>query len=155
MRALARKYEDFFRAQFVRLDEFVKEQQKLAAQTAAADRLLKSTNMERREWEAERDRELLRISEASEKLAKAWEHLENEQQRFLIQGNTTQSPPAQVSEHSDPAESAIATVPASLGIPAQTTQQNQPAPVRTAPQTNAFENEQLRRQMNQHAKRRR
>ena len=190
LRALARKYEDFFQAQFSRLQQFVRDQEKLAAQAEAAQRMIDNSTEQRQVWEAERDLEFARISEASEKLIVAWEQLEKQQRQLLLQeprgsaeevnakqptgvefagALSSTAPPSSASMDWTPATHAqpftnqpltnqpitsdpLVTQPPPSRAPISQESETTPA---SGEQTNAFEYEQLRRQMRQHSKRKR
>lgn len=114
LRALARRYEDFFKLQFERLEKHMRYQQNLISQADVVRRMMDDLATEKQNWEVQQNAELERISQASDKLVQAWTELENQQRQLLVQsqasGTTSPgvatthsvSPPAAVGGYATP-----------------------------------------------------
>ena len=85
LRALSRRYQDFFQLQFQRLGEHMKAQQQMLDRADAVRSMLDDIQGQKDHWESQRLAEMQQIDEASRKLLLAWQALEEQQRAALAQ----------------------------------------------------------------------
>ena len=97
LRALTRRYEDFFKLQYQRLDKHMTVQKELIGQSDVIRRMMDDFEQQKKDWEQQREAELERISQAGDKLMNAWTELENQQRKLLADSNgrNLETPPSE------------------------------------------------------------
>ncbi len=84
LRALSRRYQDFFQLQFQRLEAHMKMQQQMLDRADAVRSMLDDIQSQKENWESQRQSEMQQIDAASQKLAGAWQALEQQQRQLLV-----------------------------------------------------------------------
>lgn len=112
LRALSRRYQDFFQLQFQRLGSHMQAQQQMVDRADAVRSMLDDIQSQKDSWDSVRNAEMQRIDDASQKLMQAWQALEEQQRQALLQQPTSKPAVASpVSQPLNPQPAAVAPPP--------------------------------------------
>lgn len=80
---VAASIESFLLSQIARLEKSLAECEAAVGQNQVVQRILTDFERQKEAWERERQAEIKRLFEASEKLARGWKQLEDERQKWI------------------------------------------------------------------------
>ncbi len=133
LRAVTRRIEGFFDAQIQRLEQAMHQLNELQSEYEVARRLSADLDQQKTRWQDERDEEIVRLTQASESLARSWHELEQRQRDLLIVAQAQPAPPRPIAR---PVDVAV-----------------DPPVEQIRHETSLFEMQQLQLQVNEHHRR--